>query len=180
MIISLRGTNGAGKSTIVRKIMNLYEFEHHVYEECRKKPLSTMLRREHTFPFELMIPGHYEIANGGVDTLPSLDKAYSLIEAAHEAGVHVLYEGKNMSDGPQRLIALHERGWPVTVVVIKIDTDKAVASVRKRGHGIKAETVAQLNVKMQKQIATFGKAGVPVFHLSRTAALKKVKELLGV
>lgn len=64
--------------------------------------------------------------------------------------------------------------------VIKIDTDKAVQAVRKRGHKIKVETVAALNVKMQRQIETFKAAGVPVHHLSRAAALKKVRELLDV
>jgi len=178
MIISLRGTNGAGKSTLVRKIMKLYDVEHHAYEEGRKKPLSTLLRRNSSFAFELMVPGHYEIANGGVDTLPSLDKAYTMIELAHETGVHVLYEGKNMSDGPQRLIEMHEKGWPVAAVIIKITNGEAEKSVRKRGHKIKLGTIVSLNDKMTRQVETFRKAGVPVWHLSRASALKKVKELL--
>lgn len=178
MIISLRGTNGAGKSTLVRKIMKLYDEQYQVYENGRKKPLQTLLRRIENR--SLVVPGHYEIANGGVDTLPSLDKAYELVNIAHANGADVLYEGKNMSDGTERVIEMHVRGLPVHVVAIKIDTDAAIAAVRKRGHGIKAETVAKLNVKVQKQIDTFGKAGVPVWYLSRASALKKIRNLLTI
>lgn len=182
MIISLRGTNGAGKSTIVRKIMNLFQTELAMYEAGRKKPLGQVLahpKKDSDGP-GIMVPGHYLIQNGGVDTLPSLDKAYELIRTADDKGVNVLYEGKNMSDGAGRLIALKDEGRRVAAVCIKISDKDALAAVRQRGHKIKAETIKKLNEKTTREVETFKKAGVPVFYLGRAAALKKVRELLGV
>lgn len=177
MIISLRGTNGAGKSTIVRKIMAEHDSEECVYEAGRKKPLCTILRKKATGR-ELLVPGHYLIANGGVDTLPTLDKAYELVRIGHDKGADVLFEGKNMSDGPSRVIDMHREGLPVVVVAIKIDTDDAIRGVRKRGHSIKAETVAKLNVKVQRDLEKFDAEGVPFWYLTRPHALKRIKQLL--
>ena len=181
MIVSLRGTNGAGKSTIVRNIMALYFNRFQIEYPGRRRPGGYILRPRHVDGTRLFVPGHYEIANGGVDTLPSLDAAYELIRVhAVEFGCDVLYEGKNMSDGPKRLLELSRHGLPVAVGHIHIPVKECVAAVRKRGHTIKKETIERLSVKCVRDAETFATAGVEVFTGDREAVFNQVRKWLGV
>lgn len=181
MIISLRGTNGAGKSTIVRAIMRAYPQCIERTAEGRQKPLCYHC---FTSPFEqfgLMIPGHYEIKNGGIDTLPDLDGAYSLIEKEARAGHHVLYEGKNMSDGPTRAIRLKlERKLDVRVILVSYPLEQCIAAVRQRGHSIKEQTIEKLYEKSFRDAKVLADCGVPVEILPRIEAHLKVREWLGL
>lgn len=182
MIISLRGTNGAGKSTIVREIMSLYWTKVAIeYFPDRRNPSGYLLRPRSIVGTPLFVPGHYEIANGGVDTLPSLDAAYELIQVhAVEMGCDVLYEGKNMSDGCTRLLELKEQGLPVGVVHLDIPVKKCVQSVRERGHKIKVETIERLAVKCAREAEQFEKQGVEVYSGDREGALRQVRRWLKV
>lgn len=175
-IISLRGTNGAGKSTLVRAVMDCYATRAAITYPGKLRPRGYVLlprsgRR-------LFVPGHYEIANGGVDTLSSLDSAYDLIRKHAELKMDVLYEGKNMSDGPARLVRLHDIGLPVAAVLIDLDVDDCVAAVRARGHKIARTTIQRLHGKSISDAGKLAAAGVPVFIGSREGCLEHVKGLL--
>lgn len=177
MIISLRGTNGAGKSTIVRAVMKLYDSREQVlYDPPRRRPLGYLCKWEGATP--LFVAGHYEIANGGVDTLRSLDETYAMIRERDDAGRHVLYEGKNMSDGARRLLELSGEGRRVVVVLIDHPVDECESAVRARGHNISTKTIRRLHVKSEKDYQRFQEAGVTCFRLSRSKALAQVRELL--
>ena len=179
MIIALRGTNGAGKSTLVRAVMKFYD-------ECipkerpgRRRPLGYYCYTNREIPRQLYIPGHYEIANGGIDTLGSLEDAYSLIAEANAAGYHVLFEGKNMQDGSSIDIAttLFTKE-EITFVHVNHPVDDCIASVRQRGHSIKEETIRSIAARVEKNNEVLRREHYACHSLSREDALAKVKELL--
>ncbi len=184
MIISLRGTNGCGKSTLVRGIMKLFPVKIPIVDTTghRRNPLGYLLRSKDVDGFvELFIPGHYEIKNGGVDTLKSLDEAYSMIETYAKSGSHVLYEGKNMSDGPRRLIDLRLRlKLDCRTILVSYPLEDCIRAVRERGHSIREQTIERLYRKSHEDIAVLEKSTIKTETLPRDAAYNKVREWLGV
>jgi hypothetical protein len=178
MIISIRGTNGSGKSYIVHQILSeCCHIKVEIRYPGREKPTGYICKTRSGSA--LFVPGHYEIANGGVDTLPSLDKAYELIKVhALELGCDVLYEGKNMSDGPKRLIELCDFGVDVKVALIDHPVKDCVKSVRARGHKIKVETIEKLARKCAREIEAFNAADVEYHVGSRETTMRKVREWL--
>ena len=178
-VVSLRGTSGSGKSTLAREIMKMHPVVLGMHSEGRKNPLCLICCSDDGDGPSLMVPGHYDIANGGVDTLPSLGVAYDLIETAIDAGHDVLYEGKNMSDGAKRVLALHRAG-KADVHVVYLDTplDECVARVRKRGHKIAKASIEKTMKKCQRDATALRAAGVNVHVLSCGDALKKIREVL--
>ncbi len=174
MIISLRGTNGSGKSTLVRRLMMCYDEKKEVFSYGRLKPSGYVLTKGTR---KLYIPGHYEIANGGVDTLKDLDEAYDLIAAYDGIGYDVIYEGKNMSDGVKR-VRMNFKPEQVTLIAISTPVQECVASVRARGHRIKEETIMKLADKVAKNMIVFEALGFQTYELTRDEALAKCRELL--
>lgn len=180
MIISLRGTNGSGKSTIVRNVMKLYSHRHQIQYPGRRKPLGYVLHPRSPEVKPLFVPGHYEIANGGVDTLESLDDAYDLITKHHSMGFNVLYEGKNMSDGATRLAQVYASQHSVSVALIDEPVKKCVDAVRARGHKIKVDTIEKLHKKSRRVADILEKTGVEVYRGNRAAVFQQVRQWLQV
>lgn len=170
MIISLRGTNGAGKSTIVRTLMERLGV--HNREELRvdwrRKPLGYFYREAVTPG--LFVPGHYEIANGGVDTIESLESAYELILAYASRGFNVIYEGKNMSDGPKWVRKIEPT--QITLVHVELPVDECISAVRSRGHSIKEETIRKLHDKTTRDMETLEREGYRVYRGDRKSCLE--------
>ena len=174
MIISLRGTNGSGKSTLVRALMNEYYQKIEISLEGRRKPIGyrlTALDKP-----ELFIPGHYEIANGGIDTLRDLDVAYEMIWHSAVMKRHVVYEGKNMTDGTARFMRFPRE--LAVVIVINHPVEDCIASVRARGHRIKEKTIEYIARKVMIDAEKFQENGFTVHYLSRELALAKCKSIL--
>lgn len=190
VVVSLRGTNGAGKSTLVRAVTSRLRLAYHDTAPGRRAPLGTVWwkpgdERSSGVSGSLYVPGHYEIANGGVDTLPDLTTAYRAIADYAESKVDVLYEGKNLSDGPARLVALHndvrEHGVQCCAVLVQPPLEQCVASVRARGHSIKEDTIERLYRKSITDCMALERYGVDVHRFTdRAAALRKVLELLEI
>lgn len=195
MIISLRGTNGAGKSHLVRELMRSYDQILPVMSDGRRRPLgydcaiTGYLASAHcrTTVARLWIVGHYEIANGGIDTLGSLDEAYAEIASRHlptdscRKPRHVIYEGKNLSDGPGRLLDL-AKSADVRVVHLDTPLEECVASVRARGHKIREETIARLHEKSRRDVEHFRQimGESRVFVGQRAECLVHVKKVLEI
>ena len=163
MIISLRGTSGSGKSTLVRKITALYATGGvPFFVDGRRKAYYTTWVRDPPTGRALVVPGHYDIANGGIDTLGSLDEAYDIAREADAKGHDVLMEGKNMSDGPPHALNLWKmEGRDVRVVHINEPLSKCIRSVRKRGHSIADETIRKTHDKCLRDVTTFRCHGMP-------------------
>lgn len=179
MIISLRGASGSGKSTLARTIFMQYQRHRMRYEEGRKKPYYVIHGRDGTT--NLVVPGHYEIDNGGVDTLRSLDAAYDIARWADTAmRYNVLMEGKCMSDGTTHVARLQHEKRDVRVVHVATQFSECVASVRARGHRIADATIAKTILKVQTNMETFKCMKIPTFSGSRDECLRQVQTWLGL
>lgn len=174
MIISLRGTNGAGKSTIVREVMKDYTLRSPLMVTGRMKPLGYHLY-DRGRP-DLFVPGHYEIANGGIDTIRDLDSAYELI-AEQSRRKHVLYEGRNLTDKTQRVLRFQPS--EISIIVLKYPVDLCIQAVRQRGHRIKEQTIQRIDRMVSLDADSFEKLGYTVYRTEqREMALIKCRELL--
>lgn len=182
MIISLRGTSGSGKSTLVRKITALYaNGGTPFFVDGRRKAYYTIWTREGGLGAPLMVPGHYDIPNGGVDTLNTLDEAYGLAEQFSKQGHDVLMEGKCMSDGPPHAMGLHRKGYDIRVVHICESLNKCVASVRKRGHNIAEGSIQKTHDKVLRDVQSFRTLGMThVRQEQREECLKIIKHWLAL
>ena len=70
-IINIRGTSGAGKSHLARRVMANYPVRKPVHVAGRKQPLYYEYEApDHNVP--LFVVGHYECACGGTDTMKRL------------------------------------------------------------------------------------------------------------
>jgi hypothetical protein len=180
MMIFLRGTNGSGKSTIVRTVMENYEkittlkYPKHM---DKKVPMGYICSHNHR---KLFIPGHYQIANGGIDTMPNLEFAYQMISKYHKSGLDTLGEGKNFNDGIQRIVTLHSKNFDVKVLFIDHPLLACIDAVKERGHSINHNTIVRLADKCEKEYASMRRIGVPCVSLPRAEALDQVKQWLGL
>lgn len=154
MIISLRATSGGGKSHLVRRVTSLYQKHRSVYTDGRLKPLYEVHGRNPAGRC-LVTPGHYLIANGGIDTLKDLDKAYHIARWGADSQHDVLMEGKNMSDGVQRVNELVDAEYDVRVVVINTPVGICIKSVRDRGHKIAEKSIERTHAKVMRDAVNF-------------------------
>jgi hypothetical protein len=186
-IVQLRGTGGSGKSTVVRRIMALTATATPVFEAGRRQPIG--YHCNFSRPPTLYIPGHYETACGGCDTIKTPDRVYELVRAAVDRDFNVLYEGIIVQDDIHRCIKLnHERRAKnlsgVTVIELDTKIEDCLSGIQNR-RDERGET-KPLNPKntvdrMQRVHRSCFKlrdAGVTVLRLSREGAFQKCVELL--
>lgn len=173
-IISIRGTNGAGKSHIVHRLLS--ENKEHIVPEFipgRKRPIGYFLRKPgETSTF---IVGHYDIANGGADTIKSIDQVYTLIRTKYGTGHNVLYEGKNVSESTTRISRLPRDG--IRLVFLNTDLKTCIDSVRKRGHNIAEHKIEGVYNKTVRNLESFTEQGFNVFVGNREECYTEVLEL---
>ena len=186
MIISIRGTNGAGKSTLVRQIMDHFVLTggtvtaiSYPAEENKRKPMGYICSRVIGGGDQgLFVVGHYEIPNGGIDTVPSLAYAYELALGHHELGMDVIMEGKNFTEPLTWILEQHQNKLDIRVVLIDIPVEQCIEAVRARGHKIREETIVTLHAKSHVQFNVFQEAGVRAFKGTRQQCLKEVQSWL--
>lgn len=94
-VVSIRGTHGSGKSTIVKKILDKYPHVPKFYNPEDKRPygyevtLSPLKR--------LFVVGPYHTACGGCDAVQPYSDIWPMVHSANVAGMHVLFEGALVS-----------------------------------------------------------------------------------
>jgi thymidylate kinase len=129
MLINLRGTHGAGKSTIVRALCN----------ESAAQPIYGVLRQrpeayELTFAgkTKAFVIGPYNTPCGGCDAVQPYELICPLIEKYAAAG-HVIFEGALISSCWGAVGRLMER-WMREAIVVFLDTpaDECVRRVKAR------------------------------------------------
>lgn len=134
-IYNIRGPCGAGKSTLVRTVLDcvrrgtqsVMAYDVQVGGSRRRNPIGYVHQGRRLF-----IAGHYEReAMGGIDSFTSLEEAYGWISKYAGFGFDVLFEGKCQERDIPHLRSLAER-WPVVAVCIGVRLEQAIDGVRKR------------------------------------------------
>lgn len=200
--INIRGTGGSGKSTLVRKLINLYPCHANITERGRKRPMATChwvdtvgegkQLLDLKAPRGLFVPGHYETDCGGCDTVKTVDKVYELVRTSALCdNNNVLYEGIMVMDDVTRAVKFDQDlknvgGW---LVVISLTTpiEECLRRIRQR-RGPEKEAKTPLKEKntrerMRRQESSLHRlkqAGVAVHKLSCEEAYKVARKLLGV
>jgi hypothetical protein len=134
MICNIRGTNGAGKSHLVRTILDeAKRNSHEWFEWCengREHPVMTEVRFQSGGG--LVVPGHYDVPCGGCDTLKTVDEAYDWVKlGAHSGRYNVLYEGILVTDDVSRAIEI-SRQMELVVIALTTPVNACVEAVRAR------------------------------------------------
>lgn len=194
--INIRGTGGSGKSTLVQKIMKLYRNSEVVHVEGRKQPLFSQHWDTSVVSDVLRVPGHYNTACGGCDTIKTPDQVYSILNEAIDHTHHVLFEGIMVMDDVRRAVELDKRlkaetsptraGGRLHVIALTTPIEECLTAIRNR-RTARGET-KPLNEKNTRQryerclrgLTRLRDAGVAVEKLDRDAAYARVKELLGL
>lgn len=189
MIVQIRGTSGSGKSTVVRKIMEACSeklkikahppFQHPKFEK-RRQPIGYILNGN-----QIGIPGHYETACGGCDTLPGQDIVFEQVRQSRGVCEHTIFEGLLASEEVRRTVELHEE-FPGELVVIQLDTDVEVCleGIRQRRldrgdeRPLKEDNTRNRVKVIDRACKRLRDAGVRVETLSRENALALTTELV--
>lgn len=182
--INIRGTSGSGKSTLVRRVMDLYPKTEKTYQEKRRQPICVKLTRwgEQT---GLYVPGHYETACGGCDTVKTVDQVYEMVRGALDHGWHVLYEGIMVMDDVNRAVTL-ARDHELVVIGLTTPVEECLAAVRQRrldrgdDRPLSEKNTRDRAVRCERGLVRLRSAGVQVEMHDRQGAFERVRELLGV
>ena len=141
MIINVRGGSGAGKSTVIREIMDQYDVRTPHFIEGRKQPLWYDLTNRDPEGKTLRVLGHYETPCGGCDTISKNpgdpdEKAmafiHRLVREADDAGCDVLYEGVILTTILGELPQLHEEGRPLVIINLTSDLETCLLGISAR------------------------------------------------
>lgn len=186
MIINIRGTSGSGKSTLMKAVMAEYQSKIRIMAPGRKQPIGYVLSR--ASGRQLAVPGHYEVACGGCDTISDYETIYSKVREADDLNMDVLYEGLLISGESARPIALHNEGREVHVIALSTPLDVCIASINERRQakrGPDAPPVKERNTiakarAVEIAMSKMDAAGIDCCFLSREDALTRVKDLLGL
>lgn len=183
MIINLRGTNGSGKSTIVKAVMEKFDM-HPSWRVGRRQPIG-YFSIDIDKP-KLWVVGHYETECGGCDTIPVMDDVYDQIIKAKKEGYNVLYEGIMASGEYRRCADLHKETHDVMVIALDVLLADCITSIlerRERTHRTTKPFNAERTTRRQREVRSMMEhlkvAGVPVYWRTREEALRICLKELG-
>ncbi len=182
VVINIRGTGGSGKSTLVRRVMDLYAVRTPNYVAGRKQPESYLLTTSGR-PV-LCVPGHYATPCGGCDTLKTPERVYEIVREAARQGCDALYEGIMVMDDVRRAVDLAAT-HPVHVIALTTPVETCLTAIegRRRARGDVRELNPKNTVDRARRceggLKRLEAAGVSVWRLDREAAFNLVRRLLG-
>lgn len=182
MIINIRGTSGSGKSTIIRSLMSMYALKTPSRVDGRRQPSGYWLGSE-LDPMVSYVPGHYETACGGCDTLPSYDTIFDMVRATSMIGQHVVFEGLLVSEETKRTLDLHQTVGPVLVIHLNTELDTCLDSIRQRrlARGDERELNPANTINRVRTINRccewLEDHGVPVESHNRESAIARILEI---
>ena len=142
-------------------------------------------------PLGLLVPGHYETACGGCDTVKTVDKVYELIRASSLGdGNNTLYEGIMVMDDVTRAVKfdqdLKKAGGRLVVISLTTSIEECIASIKKRREAsgnekpLNEKNTRDRMKRQENSLHRLKQAGVELLKLDREAAFEKACELLGV
>jgi GTPase SAR1 family protein len=188
VIITIRGTHGSGKTTVVRRFINSFpeERRRRVLVPGRKRPLSVVVTNE--AGVQTLIPGHYDedSPSGGCDTITgSAEMIYGIIEDALDEGMNVLYEGIVAQHNTTRLIEVCE-DYPADIIALSTPIEACVEAVldRRRARGADVDNFDPKNVirehkTVESSLRRLVNHGIEVLRLGREEALTFCLERFG-
>lgn len=126
LIIQVRGTSGSGKTTVMRKVMDMMGDWNSGFMDGRRNPLFYTSASE--WPTTSVV-GSYASNCGGVDTISGYGLLLKTVEELHKKG-HVLMEGLLLSEDVKQTLTL----LPKKLKIIFLDTqvDECINRVKKR------------------------------------------------
>lgn len=132
MIINVRGTHGAGKTVLVRSVMNLYRKRKPVFIEGRRIPVGYICY-PHLRKNKLFVVGSYEYPiSGGCDNILKTEIMFDAIHKYAAKGYDVLFEGILAQHSTPRIQALHDAGYATAIVVLDVPFKLSVKGIKHR------------------------------------------------
>lgn len=138
MVINIRGTNGSGKSTTVRRLMSYLGDQHftevkHGRVTCYEYHQSYGDRGD----VKIAVIGAYKTATGGCDTVKTQDEVCELVRTYASQGWHVIFEGVVISTLHSRYSKLADEllaGYNIPTVFAYMDTppERCLQNVKAR------------------------------------------------
>jgi len=136
------------------------------------------------------VPGHYEIACGGCDTLKGPDIVYDLVRREGvQQNRHVLFEGIIIGDDVKRLVDLHlDNRGAVQVIALNTSIEDCLKAINDRRQAKKADaeavnptnTINRAERLRKSMLPRLKDSGVPVSVLSREEAYMYIADKLGL
>lgn len=192
MIITIRGTSGSGKSTIVRRVMDLYAIRQPIVTLPRKKVIAYWLKwkAEHSDTNRyLTVLGSYETPCGGCDTLSfhgMRDMIDEMARTAHGNGRDVLFEGLILGGERTRMIQMAKDGLPLVIVHLTTPEGECLDRVaqRRKDRGVETPLDPTNTVNKAEEVRRACRdcraGGVDVREAGCEEAFELVRRLLGV
>lgn len=187
--INIRGTNGSGKTHIVRAMLDEAKASgmlEPVPGEDGKHPAGYLIKSVIGTVPDVFVLGQYETACGGADSISgegALDAIYDIVERqVTEHGRHVIAEGLICCSDFRRTCDLHSQGFPIEILMLDTSLEQCIINVNKRrADRDKGELPNTGNLEAKyhgnlRSIARFQSAGVPIQHVSVEEAQKIIKE----
>jgi len=172
IVVNVRGACGAGKSTLVRSYMNDRGSCEAIHVLHRRKPLGYIAGKG------LFVPGHYEIQNGGLDTMLDLRAAHAWIRKYLDMGNDILFEGMNNRDDKIHLRALHDRrDVELHLVFVDLPLSECEAGFRAKGQSRSVDYVGVTHRKAIREIAEYRRLGYNVHVGDREQSAATVRRL---
>jgi len=126
MIVNIRGTSGAGKTTIIRELMEKYT--HEDVTDRSGKVLAVLIH----WADPIYVIGRYDNVCGGCDTIKTQDETRRRITKFCKQG-HVIYEGLTIGNGYAKNLAHHRRmNQAFAFATLDTPLTTCLARVRKR------------------------------------------------
>ncbi len=187
-IVSIRGTHGSGKSTIVRKILDKYSHTA-FFAHGGKRPLGYHVALPVAAGKLLFVVGPYTTACGGCDAVQPYSEIWPLAQEAIDMGHHVLLEGALVSSSygsighamnayaPDAVFAFLDT--PLEVCLQRIAARRAARGnfepVNPKNTTVKFDNV----LRTKDQMAKLGSA-VRIVDIDHTKPVQQVLRLFGV
>jgi thymidylate kinase len=187
MIVNVRGTGGSGKSTVIRRVMErLLELDwvkESVFIDGRRQPYGYKFTKVGHVP--VYVPGHYETACGGCDTITKVQDVFDVVRAHAGNGEHVLFEGIISQDDTTRTIEL-KRNFPLLIVFLTTPLEDCLAGIQKRRdergdvRPLQTKNTTSRMKRCESHYSKLRDAGVECLKLDRETAYPEVVKRFGL
>lgn len=194
-IVSLRGTHGSGKSSVVKTILERYP--HHVIMGLSKAGRPRPEGYSVTLPSgQLYIRGPYHTACGGCDAVQPYADIWPTIERRMDSGkyAHCLFEGALVSSGYGNLGRSTEKyGDDVVFAFLDTPLDTCLDRIWERRlkrwteqgkpglpEAVNPKNTADKHAMVEKSIAQIAALGRRTVVIDHTKPVQQVMKLFGV